>query len=220
MTESQDTVQLKIHEIFFSIQGESLLAGKPTVFVRTATCNLRCTWCDTRHSFWKGDLMTVPQIMEQVRRHPTKYVCLTGGEPLGQRGIYPLMDILIAEGKTVSLETSGSFSVADVPAAVIKILDLKCPESGECDANLMSNLQHLTPRDEVKFVIASRQDFEWAKTVCDTNDLTGRCSVLFSPVTGKLSPALLAEWVLEEGVPATMQVQMHKVIWGTDARGV
>lgn len=211
---------LKIHEIFFSIQGESLLVGKPTVFVRLATCNLRCTYCDTRHAFWHGTLMEQADILAQVRKHKTKYVCLTGGEPLGQKGIYPLMDALLAEGYTVSLETNGAFPIDRVPAAVIKVIDLKTPGSGEAEANDWSNCGRALAHDQFKFVVASREDFEWACDKCDEHGLFEKCPVLFSPVAGKVKPVELAEWILESGAPITMQIQLHKEIWGPDRRGV
>lgn len=211
---------LKINEIFYSIQGESLFAGKPTVFVRTATCNLRCTYCYTRHAFWHGEVMPLEAILEKVHEHKTKYVCLTGGEPLGQQGIYPLMQALLDEGYTVSLETNGSFKVDKVPADVVKVIDLKCPESGEADANDWDNCSLVSSRDQFKFVVASKADFDWAQTICAKYSLHEKCSVLYSPVAGKVKPIELAEWILEVEALVTMQLQLHKEIWGPDKRGV
>ncbi len=210
---------IKINEIFYSIQGESLLAGKPTVFVRTATCNLRCTYCDTRYSFWEGKLMELPDILAEVHKHKTRYVCLTGGEPLGQQGIYPLMQALVKEGYTVSLETNGSFLVDQVPPEVIKVIDLKCPDSGEAEAMEWGNCDLVDEKDQIKFVVASRADFDWSQKVCAERGLYEKCAVLFSPVAGKVKPLELAEWILEAGAPVTMQLQMHKEIWG-EKRGV
>ncbi len=211
---------LKINEIFYSIQGESLLVGKPTVFVRLATCNLRCTYCDTRYAFWHGTVMALDAILSQIRNHKTRYVCLTGGEPLGQQGIYPLMDRLLKEGYTVSLETNGSFSIEKVPAAVIKVVDLKCPDSGEADTMVWDNCALVQPHDQFKFVIASKEDFEWSQNACERYGLIEKCAVLYSPVAGKVKPADLARWILDAQAPVTMQVQMHKEIWGPHQRGV
>lgn len=210
---------LKINEIFYSLQGESLLVGKPTVFVRVATCNMRCTWCDTRYAFWEGHRMTVDEIIEKVRTFPTKYVCVTGGEPLGQQASVLLMQQLVDAGYTVSLETGGGFSVANVPGGVTKVIDIKCPASGETDAMCWDNLQLASAGDQFKFVIASREDFEWAVQLTQDKKLTERATVLFSPVEEKVAPEALATWVLESGLPVTYQLQLHKKIWGTQ-RGV
>ncbi len=211
---------LKINEIFYSIQGESLLAGKPTTFVRTTACNLRCGFCDSRYSFREGKVMEVEDILTEVRKNKTKYVCLTGGEPLGQQGIYPLMGLLLKSGYTVSLETNGSFIVDKVPAEVIKVIDLKCPDSDESDAMVWENCDLVQPHDQFKFVVSSRADFDWSLGVCETRKLFDKCPVLFSPVHGKVKPLELAEWVLESGAPATFQMQLHKELWGEKTRGV
>lgn len=211
---------LKINEIFFSIQGESLLAGKPTVFVRTATCNLRCTWCDTKYSYWQGNVMGIPEILEKVRAFGGKYVCLTGGEPLGQRGSLDLMRGLLKEGYTVSLETNGSFSIKEVPLEVVKVIDVKCPESGESESMAWENLALARPHDQFKFVVASKADFDWALKVCEEHHLEEKCHILYSPVHGKVKPHELARWILDSKAPVTMQVQLHKEIWGPNERGV
>lgn len=211
---------LKINEIFFSIQGESSLAGKPTVFVRTATCNLRCTFCDTRYSFWEGAVHSIDDIIKEVKRHETQYVCLTGGEPLGQKGSYPLMRRLLDEGYIVSLETNGSFSIKDVPLEVIKVVDIKCPDSGEAGNMAWENLSLVKPHDEFKFVVASKEDFDWSQKLCEEHKLHEKCSVLFSPVFGKVKPADLAKWILASKAKVTMQIQMHKEIWDPKERGV
>ncbi len=210
---------LKINEIFYSIQGESLFAGKPTVFVRVATCNLRCTYCDTRYAFWEGRVRSVEDVMTEVRQFPTKFACLTGGEPLGQKASYELMRRLAGEGYTVSLETGGGFSVKDVPASIIKILDVKTPESGECGAMVWENLDLMTSQDQIKFVVCSKADFDWAAKLCQDNNLFDKCPILISPVADKVPYAELAQWTLESALPFTMQLQLHKVIWGNQ-RGV
>jgi len=215
-----EPLQLKINEIFYSIQGESLLAGKPTVFIRTAACNLRCTWCDTGYSFWQGKVMELGGIIAEVKKHTTKYVCVTGGEPLGQRNTIALMKLLLAEGYTVSLETNGSFTIKDVPPEVIKVIDLKCPDSGEEGANVWQNIDLALPHDQFKFVVASRKDFDWAQAICKKYELEKKCPVLYSPVYKKVSPADLAAWILEADAQVTMQLQMHKEIWGPNQRGV
>lgn len=215
-----DAPVLRIHEIFYSIQGESLFAGKPTVFIRLAACNLRCTWCDTGYAFWKGAARSIPEILEDVKAHPAQFVCVTGGEPLGQKGAVPLMKALIDEGYTVSLETNGSLPIDRVPGSVVTVMDLKCPDSGEEQANLWTNIPHLDHKDQVKFVVASREDFDWAGEVCRKYDLEARCGVLFSPVFGKVDPAELAQWVLTRGGAATLQLQLHKQLWDPKARGV
>jgi len=215
-----EEVSLKINEIFYSIQGESLLAGKPTVFVRTATCNLRCTYCDTRYAFWHGNVMPLAKVLEEVKKFDPQYVCLTGGEPLGQKGAITLMQALLAEKYTVSLETNGSFSIKDVPLDVIKVIDLKCPDSGEEGSIAWENLDLVRPHDQFKFVVASRADFDWAQKVCADHRLHEKCAVLFSPVFGKVPPAELAKWILDSHAPVTLQVQLHKEIWGPNQRGV
>jgi 7-carboxy-7-deazaguanine synthase len=215
-----EEARLKINEIFYSIQGESLLAGKPSVFVRTATCNLRCTFCDSGHSFWTGKLLSVSEIMEEVKKHKTNYVCVTGGEPLGQKNTIPLLQELVKEKYTVSLETNGSFSVVNVPNDVIKIIDVKCPDSGEADSIAWENLDIIRSTDQLKFVVASKNDFDWAQKLCEERKLWEKCPVLFSPVHGKVHPADLAKWILSAHAPVTMQTQMHKEIWPPNTRGV
>ncbi|MCB0416027.1 MAG: radical SAM protein [Bdellovibrionaceae bacterium] len=211
---------LKINEIFYSLQGESLSVGKPTVFVRVATCNMRCSWCDTRYAFWEGHRMTVEEILQEVGRYPTKFVCVTGGEPLGQQASLLLMQRLLEQGYTVSLETGGGFSVASVPDEVIKVIDVKCPDSGETESMCWDNLQLAGPRDQFKFVVASKVDFDWATGLIRKERLTERAAVLFSPVEDRVPADSLAAWVLESGLPVTFQLQLHKKIWGKDARGV
>jgi 7-carboxy-7-deazaguanine synthase len=213
--------RLHINEIFYSIQGESTHAGRPCVFVRLTGCNLRCKWCDTEYAFYEGRRMPVAEVAEILLAYGCNLIEVTGGEPLLQEGVYPLTEALLAAGKTVMIETSGASDVARLDSRVIKIMDLKCPGSGECERNLWSNLEHLTARDEIKFVVADRADYEWARDAIVSRSLAARAgALLLSPVFGRLEPASLAAWILEDRLPARMQLQMHKQIWGPDARGV
>ena len=208
------TVRLKLTEIFFSLQGESTRVGLPTVFIRLTGCPLRCVWCDTTYSFTGGEWWNLDAVMEEVARHGTRYVCVTGGEPLAQKACLPLLTALCDTGYSVSLETSGALDVSDVDPRVSKIMDLKAPGSGELEKNRWKNLAHITAADEIKLVLADEADYEWARKVLAEHRLTERCGVLFSPVQGQLSPDRLAEWVLRDHLPVRMQVQLHKVIWG------
>lgn len=213
--------RLRVNEIFLSIQGESTWAGRPCVFVRLTGCNLRCAWCDTEYAFYAGRQMDVSDIVEQVRGFGCDLVEVTGGEPLLQKGIYALFEALLARGCTVMVETSGERDLSRVDPRVVKIMDLKCPGSGESERNRWSNLDYLTARDEVKFVIGDRHDYEWAREVTREHNLAARVNaVLMSPVFHQLEPAQLAAWILEDRLPVRMQVQMHKHIWSPTARGV
>ncbi|MBI4403189.1 MAG: radical SAM protein [Deltaproteobacteria bacterium] len=215
-----EAVALKINEIFYSIQGESLLAGKPTVFVRTASCNLKCRWCDTQQTPWQGKRMEIDEILTEVKNYQTDYVCITGGEPLAQKGSVVLIDKLLASGYVVSLETNGSFSIKDVPRASIKVIDLKCPDSGESESIAWENFSLVAKQDQFKFVVASKGDFDWALKICEDYKLNEKCTVLFSPVYGQVKPADLAAWILSSHAKATLQLQLHKEIWGPDEKGV
>ncbi|TDR23406.1 7-carboxy-7-deazaguanine synthase QueE [Marinicella litoralis] len=206
--------QLKIFEIFHSLQGESHFVGLPTVFVRLTGCPLRCTWCDTEYAFFGGQWMTFDDIIKQVKQHNTPYVCVTGGEPLAQKRVFPLMDRLVAEGLTVSLETAGSLSVEKVNPAVHKVLDLKAPGSGEVSKNLYENLALLTPKDQVKFVIADEADYLWSKQTMDKYKLNEQCQILMSPVADVLPAKQLAEWILADQLNVRFQIQLHKHLWG------
>jgi 7-carboxy-7-deazaguanine synthase len=209
---------LVINEIFYSIQGESSYAGLPCVFVRLTACNLRCSWCDTTYSFHEGRPMSVEAVVAKVLGYNCPLVEITGGEPLLQENVFSLMKRLCDLGKTVLLETSGSVDVSPVDPRVFKIMDLKCPGSGESDKNLYENLRHLSSKDELKFVIADRADYEWAKAKLGELAIPG--TVLFAPVWEKLPLKTLAEWILADKLPVRMQTQWHKHIWGADARGV
>ncbi|HZP46241.1 MAG TPA: radical SAM protein [Candidatus Binataceae bacterium] len=213
--------RLRVNEIFYSIQGESTWAGLPCVFIRLTGCNLRCVWCDTEYAFYEGRHLTVAEILTRIRSYDCRLVEVTGGEPLLQKGVHALFAALLAEGFTVLVETSGERDLAAVDTRVIKIMDLKCPGSGEDGRNRWSNLEALTPRDEIKFVIADRRDYEWARDVIREHRLSGRVNaILLSPVFGRLNPADLAAWILADRLPARLQHQMHKLLWGPATRGV
>jgi 7-carboxy-7-deazaguanine synthase len=209
-----------VHEVYVSLQGESTWAGLRCAFVRLAACHLRCTWCDTPHAFDRGVRRTVDDVVAEAHAFGTPLVEVTGGEPLLQPGVHPLMARLCDLGHTVLVETSGSLDIARVDPRVIRIVDLKCPGSGEVDANRWENLELLTPRDEVKFVLADRADYEWAREVIRERALSGRCTVLLSVAHGLLAPADVAAWMIEDRLDARFQLQMHKVIWDPDATGV
>jgi 7-carboxy-7-deazaguanine synthase len=210
---------IKINEIFFSIQGESSYTGIPTVFVRTSGCPLRCTYCDTQYAYYDGEKIPIEAIIEKIKSFPTKYVCLTGGEPLSQKGSLDLMKLLCDEGYTLSIETSGAVSCIGVDKRVKKIIDIKTPDSGAADTFIMKNLAHATAHDEFKFVICSEKDFQWAESFVQTHLSSGQ-NILFSPSFGIVSELQLAQWILEKGSQARMQMQMHKYIWPPDTKGV
>jgi 7-carboxy-7-deazaguanine synthase len=212
---------LTVNEIFHSIQGESTHAGRPCVFVRLTACDLRCSWCDTPYAFHEGRKMPVDEVVARVRDYGCDVVEITGGEPLLQKDVYPLMDRLLAAGHTVLLETGGHISVEQVPEGVFRVIDVKCPGSGESTRNHWANLAHLRPHDEVKFVIKDRVDYAYARDVVERHRLAGRCAaVLFSPVHDVLDPKQLAEWILRDRLPVRLQLQAHKYIWDPQTRGV
>lgn len=214
---------VRMNEIYCSVQGESTWAGLPCVFIRLARCNLRCRWCDTTYSFYGGENQTIASILEQVASFGVPLVELTGGEPLAQKACVPLAEALLEAGYTVLIETSGSLPINTLPNAVVRIMDLKCPDSDMSQHNDWSNLDYLQPdRDEVKFVIASRRDYEWSRDVVRRYTLTERCkAVLFSPVFGEVEPKDIVDWMLEDDLNAVrFQLQMHKFIWPPDERGV
>ena len=214
-------VLLTVNEIFHSIQGESTHAGRPCVFVRLTACDLRCSWCDTPYAFHEGRKMSVDEVIGRVREFGCDVVEITGGEPLLQKEVYPLMQRLLDEGRTVMLETGGHLSVADVPEPVIRVIDVKCPGSGEAARNHWANLDALRATDEVKFVIKDRVDYEYARDVVARHTLAGRCAAVhFSPVHGVQDAKELAGWVLEDRLPVRVQLQLHKFIWDPSTRGV
>jgi 7-carboxy-7-deazaguanine synthase len=212
---------LTINEIFHSIQGESTHTGRPCVFVRLTACDLRCSWCDTPYAFTEGSKMSIDAVMSQVEQYGCDLVEITGGEPLLQRDVYPLMRQLLDSGRTVMVETGGHHSIKDVPSEVIRIVDVKCPGSGESDRNHWENLALLSARDEVKFVLKDRTDYEYARDIVRRHDLASRtAAVLFSPVHDVLPSKELAAWILEDRLPVRLQLQAHKFIWSPETRGV
>jgi len=212
---------LTVNEIFHSIQGESSQAGRPCVFVRLTACDLRCSWCDTAYAFHEGRKMSVDEVVAAVATHGCPLVEITGGEPLLQEDVYELMERLLADGCTVMLETGGHRPITRVPAAVLKIVDVKCPASGEAARNDWSNLERLAPHDEVKFVIQDRGDYDFARDVIARHHLAARGPlVLLSPVHGVLDAKTLSEWMLADRLPARLQLQIHKYIWTPTTRGV
>ena len=212
---------LTVNEIFHSIQGESTHAGRPCVFVRLTACDLRCSWCDTPYAFHEGRKMSLDEVIAAVEDYRCSLVELTGGEPLLQKDVYPLMARLLESGKTVLVETGGHVSLANIPLAVRKIMDVKCPGSGEAHRMDWSNLDRLSPIDEVKFVIRDRADYEYARDVVSTHELDRKvAAVLFSPVHGVLDPRTISEWVLADRLAVRVQLQVHKYIWDPQTRGV
>jgi 7-carboxy-7-deazaguanine synthase len=211
---------LLIHEVYRSVQGESTFAGLPCVFVRLAVCDARCRWCDTPHAFNQGTFWALDEVLERVHSHACPLVEITGGEPLLQAEVFPLMTRLADQGRTVLLETSGAHDVGPVDPRVHIIMDLKCPDSGECAGNRWANLGVLKPTDQIKFVIASRRDFDWTVDTIRQHALDRRFVVLLSPAFGAVQPVELADWLLASGLHVRMQLQLHKYIWDPQARGV
>ncbi len=206
--------RLRITEIFYSLQGETRTVGMPTVFVRLTGCPLRCGYCDTAYAFQGGEWMPLPDILARVADFKPRFVTVTGGEPLAQRATLDLLTALCDADYEVSLETSGALDVAQVDARVVKVMDIKTPGSGEADKNRFENIAHLTPRDQVKFVLCNRDDYDWAKTLLTQYDLAARCEVLFSPSFGELDATQLADWILQDRLPVRLQIQLHKYLWG------
>jgi 7-carboxy-7-deazaguanine synthase len=212
---------LTVNEIFHSIQGESTRAGDRCVFVRLTACDLRCTWCDTPYAFHEGRKMSIDDVLSVVEGYGCPLVEITGGEPLLQEGVYELMERLLAASHTVLLETGGHRPIDRVPADVVKIVDVKCPGSGEADKNCWGNLDRLAAHDEVKFVVLDRADYEFARDVLTRTQLPSRAAaILFSPVHGQLDPKTLSEWVIADRLPVRVQLQLHKLIWSPTTRGV
>ncbi len=219
---------MQVTEIFRSIQGESTFAGLPCIFIRLTGCNLRCVWCDTAYAFYGGKTMSAEEILAAVRElsgrsegRPVKLLEVTGGEPLLQKEIYPLIDRLLAGGYQVLIETSGERPIRDLPSSVVRIVDVKCPGSGEGESFLLENLEHFASHDQLKFVLADRRDYEWAREFLQEHRLHDKVeTVIFSPVFGKMEPRPLAEWILEDGLPVRVGLQLHKFIWDPDTTGV
>lgn len=218
--DKEPAYMLKINEIFYSIQGETTYVGIPTVFVRTTGCNLRCTYCDTKYSYYEGSFSSIDAIIEEIKKYNTKYVCLTGGEPLLQKDSFALMSLLSDLGYKVSLETSGSKSIEHVDPRVKIILDVKTPDSGAPNTFLISNLNHITDSTEFKFVICSESDFTWAEVFSRQHELAKKCVVLYSPSFSQVSERWLAENILLNYSTARLQLQLHKYIWIPETRGV
>jgi len=218
---SEREKKLTINEIYFSVQGESTWAGLPCVFVRLTFCDLRCTYCDTEYAFYDGKKRSLGEIVDDVLTFDCPLVEITGGEPLLQRNALPLMAMLADADRTVLLETSGAHDISAVDPRVHRIMDLKTPGSGEVERNLFSNIDYLTSRDEVKFVIGSREDYEWSREKMHEHNLSERChAVLFSPIFGRIEPRQIVEWMLADNLAARFQLQMHKFIWAPTTRGV
>ena len=211
---------LKVNEIYYSIQGESTFAGKPCVFIRLTYCNLRCSYCDTEYAFYEGEDKSIEEVIEEVKKYDNKLVEVTGGEPLVQKEAIHLMRKLCDDGYQVLLETGGSLPIDSLDKRVRVILDLKCPSSKMKGKNLYENLDHLKPIDEVKFVIGTREDYEWAKEIINKYKINEKCEILFSVVFNKLEPLTLTNWILEDKLNVRFQLQMHKFIWKPEERGV
>jgi 7-carboxy-7-deazaguanine synthase len=218
--EDSSNPTLKINEIFYSIQGESTHSGKPCVFIRLTYCNLRCSYCDTEYAFMEGETMRIPDIINRVAMYNCKLVEITGGEPLLQQEVHILMKNLCDSGYEVLLETAGHMDISYVDNRVKRIMDIKCPSSGEVSKNLWDNINVLTGKDEVKFVIGDREDFDWAVGKIKKHNINKICVVIFSPVFDKINYAQLAAWILQDHIPVRMQLQLHKFIWSPDKRGV
>ena len=222
MSETEDKLRvpesregmLKITEIFHSLQGEAVQAGLPTVFVRLTGCPLRCVYCDSEYAFYGGEWMHFDEILAEIRQYETPFVCVTGGEPLAQKRCSELLQLLCDAGFQVSLETSGAIDISRADERVSRVLDLKTPGSGEEERNLWTNLDQLTANDQIKFVICSREDYEWARAQVRERSLDKICGVLFSPVWNQVDAGDLADWILEDHLPVRFQLQLHKILWG------
>ena len=211
---------LKINEIYYSVQGESTHAGRPCIFIRLTYCNLRCSYCDTEYAFYDGKDMEITDIISEIKRWDCNLVEVTGGEPLFQDECIDLLNELVNSNYEVMLETGGSLSISDVPKKVVKIVDFKCPSSGMVKKNLWSIVDDLQAHDEVKFVIGNREDFDWAKDRITEYSLDKICTLLFSPTFGEIDPQQIVEWILADNLPVRMQMQMHKMIWSPEEKGV
>jgi len=212
---------LQLSEIFYSIQGESSYAGYPCLFFRLSGCNLRCSYCDAKYTYEEPATATpFSTLLSEAARYPNALIEITGGEPLLQDGVYPFMEALLARGRTVLLETNGSISIDRVPKEVVKIVDLKCPDSGMSEKMDLANLELLAPHDEIKFVVSSRADYDWATAMIRDHRLAEKAKLILSPVIGRLAPALLAQWLMADALPARLQLQLHTLLWPGMKRGV
>ncbi len=209
-----DQSSLRITEIFYSLQGETRTVGLPTVFVRLTGCPLRCQYCDTAYAFHGGTKYSLESVLNEVKQYPTRYVTVTGGEPLAQKSCFSLLRCLCDEGYQVSLETSGALSLADVDVRVVKVMDIKTPGSGEVNKNDWQNISYLLPHDQVKFVVCDRADYEWSKSIIKQYQLSNRCEVLFSPSYQQVNAGELADWILHDQLSVRLQIQLHKYLWG------
>lgn len=214
MMQAFETTTLRINEIFFSLQGETSRVGLPTVFVRLTGCPLRCGYCDTAYAFTGGKNISIAEILNRIAHYKTNYITVTGGEPLAQKACLVLLTALCDAKYSVSLETSGALDLSQVDLRVCKVMDIKTPGSGEVTKNNWENLIHLTPRDEIKFVLCNEADYQWAGEIIRRKQLSQLCPILFSPVYDSLNPATLASWILRDELPVRMQLQMHKLLWG------
>ena len=220
MTYNSESKMLKVNEIYLSVQGESSYTGLPCVFIRLTGCNLRCIWCDTAYAFYEGKSMSIDEIVGKVKNFGVKLIEITGGEPLMQENVYPLMNGLIEKGFQVLLETGGSLSLEKVPRDIIKIMDIKCPGSGEHKNNTLDNLKFLETKDEVKFVILNRHDYEWSRDLIHKYKIHEIAHILISPVYDKLELKEIVKWILEDKLPVRLQTQLHKAIWDENTIGV
>jgi 7-carboxy-7-deazaguanine synthase len=214
IVDAPKATRLRINEIFHSLQGEADAVGFPTVFIRLTGCPLRCTYCDTEYAFHAGDWFDFDRILSQVGSYGARHVCVTGGEPLAQPNCIGLLQRLCDAGFEVSLETSGAMDIAAVDPRVSRVVDVKTPDSNEAAKNRIQNFAALTPRDQLKFVICSREDYDWSKAFLSEHALAARCRILFSPSYGQLSPTTLADWILADRLPVRFQLQLHKILWG------
>ena len=213
-------MNLKINEIYFSVQGESSYSGLPCIFIRLTYCNLRCTYCDSEYSFYDGEKMKIDEILKEIKKYSCNLVEVTGGEPLLQKNCINLLNELIKNNYDVLLETSGSLSISDVPNKVINIIDFKCPSSKMDSKNMWDNINYLKKNDEIKFVIGDRIDYEWTKQKIEEFKLNQICDILISPVYGEIEPKEIVKWILEDNLKVRFQIQMHKEIWPADKKGV